>query len=204
MFGERVEMGIKLGKIQDVGTDKNQVGGAKKSFGGYQKKKEGDSSALYERRGKEKRQEFNRQVAAVTIPTSIPKQDVAPRQHQPRPVKKFDPLPMSYADVFAHLQSLNMIELRSLKVDPDNLPKYFNANARCLYHSNAPGHSIENCYAFKYKVQNLLDTEAINFGPPPTPNVIQHPLPPHGGNAVNAICEEGSFNLITNVDALTI
>src|ERR1051325_9900458 len=66
MFGERIEVGIKLGKIQDISVDRGQTSGAKKVFGGY-KKKEGESSALYSKRRKGKYQEYDHQVAAVTI-----------------------------------------------------------------------------------------------------------------------------------------
>ena len=44
--GERIEIGIKLGKIQDVLVG-NSAGNTKKSFGGHPKKKEGESSAIY-------------------------------------------------------------------------------------------------------------------------------------------------------------
>src|ERR1044072_374296 len=109
MFGERIEVGIKLGKIQDNRVDRDQANGTKKAFGGY-KKKEGDSSALYDRKGKGKYRESDYQVAAVTIPskTTPQQQAYAPttNNYQPRVQRKFDPLPMSLADIFAYLQQL--------------------------------------------------------------------------------------------------
>ena len=48
---EQIEIVIKLGKIQDVIAG-NNAGNLKKSFGGHQKKKEGESSAVYSWIGK--------------------------------------------------------------------------------------------------------------------------------------------------------
>ena len=44
-YGENIEVGIKLGKIQDV--SRTNAGNVKKSFGGYKKKEKTKSSALY-------------------------------------------------------------------------------------------------------------------------------------------------------------
>src|ERR1051325_4134853 len=155
MFGERIELGIKLGKIQDISVDRGQTSGAKKAFGGN-KKKEGESSALYSKRGKGRYQQYDHQVAAVTIPSAAAPQGQAyvPRQGNrlQTPPRKFDALPMSYADILSYLLKLKMVELRTWKVDPNKLPKYFDANARCDFHSDGQGHTVENCIAFKHKV----------------------------------------------------
>ena len=42
-------------------------------------------------------------------------------------------------------------------------PIWYNANARCDYHVGIPGHSTENCNAFKYKVQNLIKLGKLKF-----------------------------------------
>ena len=71
-YDERIEVGIKIGKIQD-GTSGNNAGNAKKYFGGYQKKKEGESSTMYIRKGKGRAyQEPDHQVLAITIPPATP------------------------------------------------------------------------------------------------------------------------------------
>ena len=49
----------------------------------------------------------------------------------------------------------------------------------------------------------MLDEKAIHFTPNNGPNVIQHPMAPHGGPIVNAIIDEGEvLNLVLNVDLL--
>ena len=50
-YGEMIEVRIKIGKIQKE-VSRINVGNENKSFGGYQKKKEVEASAIYARKGK--------------------------------------------------------------------------------------------------------------------------------------------------------
>ncbi|MCI79330.1 hypothetical protein A2U01_0100601 [Trifolium medium] len=56
-----------------------------------------------------------------------------------------------------------MVEPRSLPPIAPPYPPHFNANARCGYHDGLPGHSLENCRAFKYNVQELIDHKLLSF-----------------------------------------
>ena len=68
-YKERITIRIKLGKIQDVSS----AGNAEKSLDGVQKKKDSETSALYDRKGKGRAcQESNHQIGAVTIPVDVP------------------------------------------------------------------------------------------------------------------------------------
>ena len=58
--------------------------------------------------------------------------------------------------------------------------------------------------AFKHMVQDLLDSEAFNFRPAPTPDFIQHPLPTYVDATFNAVIEDGSLNLVKDVNLLTV
>ncbi|XP_050914650.1 uncharacterized protein LOC127129531 [Lathyrus oleraceus] len=53
----------------------------------------------------------------------------------------------------------------------------------------APSHTIENCRAFKHKVQDLIDAKAISFAPN-GPNTNNNPMPPHAGPSVSMTEEE--------------
>lgn len=74
-------------------------------------------------------------------------------------------------------------------------------NSRCEFHSGAPGHSIENCKALKYKVHDLIDSKAIIFVPN-GPNVNNIPMPPHNKPNVNMVEMDNGRRLITFVDEL--
>ena len=95
---------------------------------------------------------------------------------------------------------LKLVELRPWKVDPERLPAHFNANARCDFHSGGKGNTIENFYDLKHKVQDLLNSQAINFGP--SSNITNQPILTHGGATINAILEDENFNLIMDVNQL--
>lgn len=58
---------------------------------------------------------------------------------------------------------------------------------KCDYHSDEMGHSTDECFTLKHKIQNLLDTKAFSFQTV-RPNVQKNPLPEHEGT-VNAILE---------------
>ena len=42
-------------------------------------------------------------------------------------------------------------------------PKWYKADARCDYHAGNSGHSLENCTALKYKVQELIQERKVIF-----------------------------------------
>ncbi|XP_058726079.1 uncharacterized protein LOC131597396 [Vicia villosa] len=104
---------------------------------------------------------------------------------------------MTYAQVLPYLD-LNLVQLRTLAT-PAKLPASWDANARCEFHSGSPGHNIENCKALKHKVQDLLDSKAIEFTPTQGPNVVQNPMPPHGTHAANAIEVVEDAHLVKDV-----
>jgi len=68
-------------------------------------------------------------------------------------------------------------------------PKGYDPGAKCVYHSGAPGHNIDSCIPFKYKVQHLINATWLSFQEE-SPNVKTNPLASHGGASVNAIEED--------------
>ena len=110
--------------------------------------------------------------------------------------RRFDTLPMSYAQLLPSLQQLQLVQLCTLAPPVGRLPVGYDANARCSFHSGAPGHNIENCKAFKHVVQDLIDSKAINFAP--APNVVNNPMPQHRGANVNMV--EGEVKLVSAVN----
>jgi len=72
------------------------------------------------------------------------------------------------------------------KVFQPPYPKWYNSNAMCAYQSGAPGHNIDSCLPFKYKVQHLINVGWLSFQEE-DPNIKTNPLASHGGASVNAI-----------------
>ena len=55
------------------------------------------------------------------------------------------------------------------------ISKMVNAHTRCDYHVGNPGHSIKNCTALKWKVQNLINDGKLNFEDLDRPSEVKGP-----------------------------
>ncbi|XP_050916461.1 uncharacterized protein LOC127131593 [Lathyrus oleraceus] len=108
---------------------------------------------------------------------------------------------MPYSHILPYLLRGSLVQLRELGPPPAVLPLGYDANARCEFHSSAPGHSIEKCKELKYKVQDLIDSKAITFAPK-GPNVNNNPMPPHNNASVNMMEADNRSRLMSCVDEL--
>ena len=87
-----------------------------------------------------------------------PNTNTNPRMNFPeRKPLKFTPIPMRYANLLPSLLSNQMVVVSPGKVYQSPFPRWYNPNTTCAYHGGVPGHSIEQCVAFKHKVQSLID-----------------------------------------------
>lgn len=93
------------------------------------------------------------------------------------------------------------MQLRELGPPPAVFPPGYDANACCEFHYGAPGHSIENCKALKYKFQDLIDSKEITFTPN-NPSVNNNRMPPHDKINVNMVELENRRKVITSVNHL--
>ncbi|KAF1886008.1 hypothetical protein Lal_00021287 [Lupinus albus] len=98
---------------------------------------------------------------------------------------QFDPIPVTYAEIFEYLVAGGFIAPIIGRV-PESPGPWFNPNVTCAYHSRVIGHSIEHCRAHKYRVQHLVDTKHLTFTAAP-PDVHKNPLPNHGNQGINDV-----------------
>src|ERR1051325_6829803 len=75
------------------------------------------------------------------------------------------PIPMTYTSLFPYLIQDGRVAPRELKPVPGPPKPWFNENARCAFHANSPGHNIEDFFAFKCKVQELIDRKLSLMSP---------------------------------------
>ncbi|XP_050919599.1 uncharacterized protein LOC127137156 [Lathyrus oleraceus] len=121
----------------------------------------------------------------------------APRQNAPRRLyKTCPPIPMTFTELYPYLVQRGLVTTRALGPPPNPLPANYNTAAHCLFHEGAPGHDLENCYALKNLVRDLMEKKILSFNDSP-PNVKSNPLPDHG--AVNAIDASSEENFILDV-----
>ena len=97
----------------------------------------------------------------------------------------FDPIPMTYAELYPSLIERKLITPRDPPAIPANPQWWYKPELHCVYHSGAPGHDVENCYPLKTKVQDLVRCGILCFEDV-GPNVKKNPLPEHG-KSVNMV-----------------
>jgi len=97
---------------------------------------------------------------------------------------------MSYTELLPTLLQRAMVAICPLKPLQPPYPKFYYNNAKCDYHGGEVGHSIENCKAFKFKVQSLIDNWLLTFQEN-KPNVDKNPLSGHAGPSTNALKVKG-------------
>ncbi|KAH1189174.1 hypothetical protein GmHk_20G056996 [Glycine max] len=110
-------------------------------------------------------------------------------QHPP-PKDNFSPIPMAYSELWPSLLENHLVVAIPGKVLQPPYPKWYDPGAKCAYHSGVPGHNIDSCLRFKYKVQHLTSAGWLSFQEE-GPNVKTNPLASHGGASVNAVEEDG-------------
>src|ERR1051325_1572452 len=85
-------------------------------------------------------------------PISVAQKDPKGKAHQlgsSQPERKFDPVPMLYAQLLPQLLKFQLVELRIFTMH-GKLPRDYDENARCDFHSGAPCHDTENCMTLKH------------------------------------------------------
>ena len=168
LTGERIEAGIKSGKIQNGDSSNTE-----------KKPSERESSVVYGSKG-QNRSEHRQDVNAVVIakPTGAPQRHN--QQREERPKRQFTPLGMTLSQILPQLLETKLVTLMDPPKNPNRTPSRYNPNARCAYHSDSPGHATDDCWTLRNRVQDLIDAKEVQLDSPEAPNVTTAPLPKHG------------------------
>ena len=158
-FTEMVGMGVHLeeavceGRLSKDGDSSN---GAKKYGDISYKNKEQDSYAIL--RGRQgishnKNQQVASMTPVVNETMTVVAYQRAPQQgnqgqcHQRK--MSFDPIPMTYTELYPSLLKKNLVQTRARPVVPEKLPRGYKADASYAFHQDAPRHDLEDCFALK-------------------------------------------------------
>ena len=90
--------------------------------------------------------------------------------------------------VLTALQNKGILQPLAPHPSPNPLPSGWNPNEHCAFHQG-PGHPIDNYFALKHAIQDLIDQGKISE--PATPNVANNPLPNHGTRIHALFLNEG-------------
>src|SRR3954467_1261380 len=89
-------------------------------------------------------------------PLSVPSQgNKKQKQDRNRDRTHFDPIPMSYTELYPVLVRKGLITTRFMPPPRDPPSKGFQSDLRCKFHQGGVGHDLEGCYALKTRVQEL-------------------------------------------------
>src|ERR1044072_5035574 len=116
-------------------------------------------------------------------------------------ISQFDPIPMTYTELYPALIERNLVQTRLPPLVPDKLPWWYKADVSCAFHQGAPGHDLEHYIALKAEVQRLVRANLLSFRNT-NPNVQVNPLPNHGGHAVNLIAKNSDRYPVTDVNLI--
>ncbi|XP_038997125.1 uncharacterized protein LOC120121919 [Hibiscus syriacus] len=176
--GELIENAIKSGKIEAID------GSSSKKPVNRKKENEVNNANVYNKNTS--KSVTITQPRAERNDTNITRND-SRGPHKENERMSFTPLPVPYSEIYASLLKADVVRPYRLTPLQPPYPYWYDVNTQCDYHDGIAGHSIENCLAFKKVIQNLINTEGLQFE---SPNVSTHPLPNHGGKGVNAVHEE--------------
>ncbi|XP_031405692.1 uncharacterized protein LOC116214426 [Punica granatum] len=123
-------------------------------------------------------------------PAPQDQQSTAPRRRQ------FTPLPAPLSHIYRQLLAGNRIKL--VAPNPDFDPTIQDQSRHCEYHQGAPGHTTDDCWKLREKIQAMIDGKQLTFNAVKPPNVQVNPLPDHGsssGPSINmiSVCAIGEY-----------
>src|SRR4051812_31511733 len=143
LTGERVESGIRSGKIQ---------------------------VATYANTSKKAHNERNESNILGTVLDSnqVPTQQRDNQRKQGASKRQFTKINITFAEALQQLLKAGLITLKDPPQKPNTLSHQYNPNARCAYHSDSIGHDTNDCWPLKNKIQDMIDAGEIEFDPPAT------------------------------------
>ncbi|XP_065860901.1 uncharacterized protein [Euphorbia lathyris] len=120
-----------------------------------------------------------------------------------RPQEPIDPIPITYAELLPQLLQSRQVSISPIEPMAPPYPKWYDANAKCEYDAGVSGHNIENCTAFKRKVQQLVKAGWLKFNQrDQKPDVNKNPLPNHDAKVVNAVTNDDCCLVKTKVEEI--
>lgn len=99
----------------------------------------------------------------------------------------FEPIPMTYSQLYPVLIQRRLITPRGYDNPPSNpLPAWYNQRKHCAFHKVAAGHDLESCFALKVKIRDLIKDGILNFKDV-GPNEKTNPIPYYTGASTSTV-----------------
>ncbi|PKI73426.1 hypothetical protein CRG98_006196 [Punica granatum] len=193
---KKLDMGIKLGRIEGLTKKKEEEVSKKHTIGSSRRAKDTTISVVNPKRQtppaqrsrpiiRTRRLSFNRHPHNKTLQSKTERRlrDLLSRSSGLQLRKLSRAVPPS------HLLAGNRI--RSEAPHPNFDPTVQNQSIHCEFHQGALGHTTDNCWRLREKIQEMIDAKQISFNEMKSPNVLVNPLPDHGSSS------EPTMNMIS-------
>ncbi|XP_050919754.1 uncharacterized protein LOC127137324 [Lathyrus oleraceus] len=190
------EEGIREGRLKEGSSSD----GSRNYGNGLTKKKEHDANSISQERRRRlpRNSQCHQHMVSVTPIINVApvaqaepsyqscSQQCANQQNDTQRHVQFDPIPMTYAELFPTLIQKNLVQTRTPPVVPKELMWWYKPEKHCAFHQGTPGQDIENCFTLKVEVRRLMQIGILSFEDS-NPNVQVNPLPEHGNATVNMV-----------------
>ncbi|KAK2430309.1 hypothetical protein QL285_028656 [Trifolium repens] len=158
-MGMRLEEGVREGRLaKESGSSNVHTRGYRGNFS----KKEHEVGMVAQREPRGINYQHH-QIAATSSGYQQAPQQPLNQQSRTQRKQSFDPIPMKYADLLPALLAKNLVHTKPPPPVPERLPAWYRTDLTCAFHQGASGHDIENCYALRKEVQNLVRTNMLSF-----------------------------------------
>ncbi|KAG5599652.1 hypothetical protein H5410_031022 [Solanum commersonii] len=130
----------------------------------------------------------------ILVPIHQKRPAYAPRPRpniEARNYRAYTPIVELYAQLFERLRKMGVLQPVEGKL-PDPIPRNFDGNKRCVYHSGVQGHDTKDYYGLKNQIESLIRRGVIKCTPMP-PNVNNNPLPNHENWEVNIVTLDDEY-----------
>ncbi|PKI51058.1 hypothetical protein CRG98_028546 [Punica granatum] len=87
---------------------------------------------------------------------------------QPRPRRQYPALPVPLSHIYRQIRD----KVGTMAPSPNFDPTIQDQSKQCEYHRGAPGHTLDNCWKLKEKIQEMMDAKELVFNAGPSINMI--------------------------------
>ena len=117
------------------------------------------------------------EVSNVQAPNNPTMPINLPTVTRERPPRDDTPVPAPLSHIYRALLQGGRIQPVFTRPLQPPFPEWYKPDVTCEFHSNVPGHSTDQCFTLKRKVQAMIRNGELTFSQPP--NIQTNPLPNH-------------------------
>ncbi|PKI57892.1 hypothetical protein CRG98_021731 [Punica granatum] len=171
---KKVSLGIKLGRIDHL---------VKKGEGEPSKKTIATAASSHNRKGRDANADPRLRESSAGSTGPCPEDP----ERQQRPGQASTSVSTSSYSPVTHIPSTPARKITLEALNPNFNPANLDQSLCCEYHMGAPGHTTDNCYIIRVKLQAMIDKKLLLFNEEKPPNVQANPILDHQSRSGSSI-----------------